>query len=200
MTPPTDISPEEREARADLAANDNPNAAMDGWHYEDAHWSKHLRTALSILDAIQARLDAATPGPWHLETAGTPAGETAWGEVILRHHPAGGAGTPIPGLRVMWGGEVAVGRRNAALIAHAPTDIAALLAECRVLRERVVKLERVADAARGFEAQVFLAGQASVGIFTIAAVHGAKYHGPTFAAEANALTAALRALNDQEPE
>ena len=86
------------------------------------------------LDAIRARLETATPGPWHLETAGTPAGETAWGEVILRHHPASGAGTPIPGLRVMWGGEVAVGRRNATFIAAAPTDISALLAECRVLR------------------------------------------------------------------
>ena len=37
-----------------------------------------------------------------------------------------------------------------AMLTSAPTDVAALLAECRALRERVEKLERVVEAARAW--------------------------------------------------
>ena len=101
------------------------------------------------MNADEARrlLVAATPGPWHEETAGTPAGETPWGEVVMRSHPAGGAGTPIHGLRVMWqgGATMGKGRANAALIAAAPSLAAAVIA----LTEELDEARATLDNERG---------------------------------------------------
>lgn len=40
-----------------------------------------------------------------------------WGEVVTQRHPAGGAGTPAPGMRLMWSGED--GKKTAELIRDA---------------------------------------------------------------------------------
>lgn len=85
------------------------------------------------LQEIRARLDAATPGPWHV-------------------HPVGS----IEVRRLDYSGFV-VARANhdddADLIAHAPADLAWLLAEIDALRERVavlrVEVTDLEDIVRG---------------------------------------------------
>ena len=42
---------------------------------------------------------------WHVEVAATSAGAQSWGEVVCEQHPAGGAGTSLPGIRIMWNSE-----------------------------------------------------------------------------------------------
>lgn len=86
------------------------------------------------LEAIRARLAAATPGPWTL-----PYHDGA----LAGPHGASLLGLDVDGMAIVWA------RADAELIAHAPADIAALLAEVERLRAEVaerVEAERVADA------------------------------------------------------
>jgi hypothetical protein len=71
------------------------------------------------LDAIEARLDAATPGPWHVEDDHATENQI-WTE---RRWEAGGGASVVDA-----GG---MGPADADLIAHAPNDLRALLAEVR---------------------------------------------------------------------
>jgi hypothetical protein len=74
---------------------------------------------VSDLDAIRARLAAATPGPWH------------WA-----HHGTWEVEAP-PNQLVADCGTVGRAKADAALIAHAPADLAALLAEVDDLQSAV---------------------------------------------------------------
>ena len=76
------------------------------------------------LDAIEARLAAATPGPW--DTDGT----TVWAYVIVPDPRDQTGQTPIQDRELV----AQSGGADADLIAHAPTDLAALVAEVRALR------------------------------------------------------------------
>jgi hypothetical protein len=80
------------------------------------------------LEAIKARLAAATPGPWiYDEWYGTEDGGWA---AIGPHHEAGEGECDEPD-----GEPHERAKRDGALIAHAPTDLAALVAEVERLRE-----------------------------------------------------------------
>ncbi|MFR9794274.1 hypothetical protein ACL07V_37570 [Streptomyces sp. MB22_4] len=85
------------------------------------------------LDAIEARANAATPGPW-----------TTDGWEIYQ-----GDGNSAPDL-MKWVGETCRAddydgsQNDAAFIAHARTDVPAMAAEIRRLRARVTELERPA--------------------------------------------------------
>lgn len=74
----------------------------------------------------RALREAATAGPWHMEHASKAPPGDEWGEVVSRLHPAGGAGAPVPGMRLTWTrrGVGVLAERNARLIAAAP-DLAA---------------------------------------------------------------------------
>jgi hypothetical protein len=90
---------------------------------------------------VRRLLEAATPGPWHMEHASkAPRGEE-WGEVVACLHPAGGAGRPVPGMRLTWSRRSVgvVAEHNAALIAAAPTIARAYLD----LHAEVERLSRV---------------------------------------------------------
>ena len=88
---------------------------------------------MTDLETIKARLAAATPGPWYVDES-------------LRGVEAQTHGYPVE--IVAW-----TGRADAVLIAHAPGDIAALVAEVEALRAQVqelqalsVSLHKAADA------------------------------------------------------
>jgi hypothetical protein len=85
------------------------------------------------LDAIEARLDAATPGPWHVEDDHATENQI-WTE---RRWEAGGGASVVDA-----GG---MGPADADLIAHAPNDLRALLAEVRRGR-RIEAAARRVDA------------------------------------------------------
>lgn len=89
------------------------------------------------LTPIQARLAAATPGPWDTRRSEQPRHDT-WSVTICQAE--GGAGV------VTWHARTAVPRHegNIALIANAPQDIADLLAEVKRLRQ----IEAAAKGAR----------------------------------------------------
>lgn len=78
------------------------------------------------LDAIKARLAAATPGPWTVSPNVQPRGVAAVAEVntvlILSSGPL--YGSPM---------------QDASLIAHAPTDLRALVAEVERLRAAIAR-------------------------------------------------------------
>lgn len=109
---------------------------------------------MSKLSAAYVRklLEKATPGPWYMEHASkAPPGEE-WGEVVASLHPAGGAGRPVPGMRLTWSRRSVgvVAEHNAALISAAP-DIAAAyidaIAERDALRADLDKAnDRLAEA------------------------------------------------------
>jgi hypothetical protein len=83
-------------------------------------------------EEIRARVAKVTPGPWHLFTNRHPTSDgQRWGCVEKKRHPAGGAGTPLLD-GCYWTGERQ--RADADLIAHAPADLAWLLAENDRLR------------------------------------------------------------------
>lgn len=77
------------------------------------------------LDPIRARLAAATPGPWDHNTAAELI-QTEKGDAIV-----------VPA----WFGEDLPRWDDAELIAHAPADIAALVAEVERLRERLADVK-----------------------------------------------------------
>ena len=93
------------------------------------------------LDAIEARCAKATPGPWR-RLPSTTRGRFTFGanEIIFK------SGQPGHRKVVGWSGfDQADGTKgqktkNAIFIAHAPTDIAALLAEVRRLRALIHRL------------------------------------------------------------
>lgn len=81
---------------------------------------------MTRLDEIAARLEAATPGPW--EAYGTTvAAMTGPGEC------GGCSGLPSPAHEpaCLWSEVAGAGELDADLIAHAPADLAALLAVVR---------------------------------------------------------------------
>lgn len=77
------------------------------------------------LTPIKQRLDAATDGPWE------------WDKDILRSTSRDGASVLLP----LTSGELACDLYCRTLIASAPTDIAALIAEVERLRAEVESLE-----------------------------------------------------------
>jgi hypothetical protein len=88
------------------------------------------------LDEIQARLSAATPGPWETTQAAdeetTTWIEAANGDVL--HHDERGYGHMRENFAWMK-------RADAAFIANAPGDLAYLLAELRKAREALARVE-----------------------------------------------------------
>lgn len=76
------------------------------------------------LEAIKARLAAATPGPWDTD------GSTVWAEVIVPDPRDQTGQTPMQDRELV----AESGGADAHLIAHAPEDLAALLAENERLR------------------------------------------------------------------
>ena len=86
------------------------------------------------LHEIEARCEAATPGPWddktnvHPQCNGDP-----WGWI------QGASGN------ITWSGRA--GKSNAAFIAHSREDIPALIAEVKALTARAEKAERERDKA-----------------------------------------------------
>jgi hypothetical protein len=105
---------------------------------------------MSRLDEIQARLDAATPGPWgHWPEAGTI-------EIIGTDEP-GSSEPRSPFVLIAsevrpakgWGEEIYAGPEpDADLIAHAPTDLATLIEFAR-------RVEAVLDDHDSTNEQVF---------------------------------------------
>ena len=80
------------------------------------------------LDAIKARLAAATPGPWWSDS-GDPLSTNMAVAVI--------GGWQVQASRPFVGDRVTPAKDDADLIAHAPTDLAALVAEVERLREEL---------------------------------------------------------------
>ena len=80
------------------------------------------------LQAIEARLEAATPGPWDFDTIP----ETGESRVVVRSN----AGDPMLEVSVATHG---VSAEDAEFLAHAPEDIRALLAEVKAVREVVAR-------------------------------------------------------------
>ena len=97
------------------------------------------------LEAIEARLEAATPGPWEERGNDVIAPDIAdiTGFADVEEFKEIMDCDPLP--RVVVSLFAAMGGENpdadAALIAHAPTDIAALIAEVRRLRGELDKLQ-----------------------------------------------------------
>lgn len=106
----------------------------------------------SDLDAIEERLEAATPGPWGYENIGEKencyAVGTAWryddaecrqvGGPIERYDESGDEVLYVEAVCFCKDGSLSAGgtlHGNAKLIAHSPTDIRALLTYCRYLKE-----------------------------------------------------------------
>lgn len=91
-------------------------------------------------EAIEERANRATPGTsgrgkgpgWRVSQNRHPTTQgQSWGTVDAFPHPALGAGTPPKGISITWQGDE--GRDNAEFIAHARTDVPALLASIRAL-------------------------------------------------------------------
>lgn len=96
------------------------------------------------LDKIRERLEAATPGPW-VRTV-----NTAETQYLVRSK----ARTLLA--EISWGGPMplkAQSKGNAVLIAHAPEDIAYLLAEVDRLRTSIESRDRAAKAIMLGESQ-----------------------------------------------
>lgn len=77
---------------------------------------------MSDLDAIEARLNAATPGPWE---------RFVWDREHLIKRRNGGCIIDAVGMS----------KENAEFVAHAPADIATLLREVGDLREKLASAE-----------------------------------------------------------
>ena len=95
------------------------------------------------LDEIQARLSAATPGPWafdgtEIDTAPDPEGDTPWKSIMECR---------VDCMSYCYGGSVAmdIGADDRALIQSAPADLAYLLAELRKAHEALARAEALAD-------------------------------------------------------
>ena len=83
---------------------------------------------MNEIQAIEARLEAATPGPWDVETIP----ETGESRVIVRSN----TGDPMLDVSVAPHG---VRAEDAEFIAHAPEDIRALLDEVKAVRDAVAR-------------------------------------------------------------
>ena len=89
------------------------------------------------LDAIEARANAATPGPWASDFAKNTAGfvgayDVAEGSFIISVVPNG------------------LTQENAAFIGHSRTDVPALIAEIRRLREELVSKDEARERGAVF--------------------------------------------------
>lgn len=97
---------------------------------------------MNRLDEIESRLEAATPGPW--EAYGTVvAAMTGPGDC---EGCSGVVGGPLHEPSCLWSEIAGAGEADAELIAHAPADLAALLA---VVRE-VARLHQPIPDGMGF--------------------------------------------------
>ena len=102
---------------------------------------------MNWLEEIEARWAKATPGPWHWYH---------WKGIIEVQRKDAGEGDACP--VVHWQGfdgscrPVAEHNRNASAIAHAPEDVARLIAEVKALREAVVQYKLVAEMVSTFVA------------------------------------------------
>ena len=83
------------------------------------------------IEAIKTRLAAATPGPW-VSNWSQPSGDERCEQILAEN------GDEVVGALWYDGLHLAVNEKDADLIAHAPADIAALLAENARLRAVVV--------------------------------------------------------------
>ena len=97
------------------------------------------------LDAIEARANAATPGPWFSnEPGGSSCGGPLTQPYISRKvQNADGRAVNLVVAEITMAGDMEL----ADFIAHSRTDVPALIAEIRRLRARVAELEAV-DAER----------------------------------------------------
>ena len=95
-------------------------------------------TALD-LDPIRARLAAATPGPWENDGGGEVGQHWSSPQPL-----ASIVSTEVSCMAYCYGGSAAgvIRDEDADFIAHAPTDIAALLAEVERLRKHISIIER----------------------------------------------------------
>ena len=97
------------------------------------------------LDAIKARLAAATPGPWRHG----PETDAKVGNVVDFGPP------PTAPFAVLYCADTRDARaqrlHDADLIAHAPTDIAALIAEVEALRSESLTMRQWAEEAAAAE-------------------------------------------------
>lgn len=92
------------------------------------------------LDAIEARANAATPGPWDRVP------QTRGGDLIAHRYETGNQMNPT-GLRMVSfmmsrGNSLKEDEANADFVSSARTDIPALVAEVRRLREQLREAER----------------------------------------------------------
>lgn len=116
------------------------------------------------LDAIQARADAATEGPWKVTDLSNHGHRgTLWVDI---DRPADGSMT-VAELTEADGVEVIWKTTDAEFIAHARTDIPALIAEVKALRGKVAEVEELAqqiaeNAEVNWEQDNFGAGQVQV--------------------------------------
>ena len=99
------------------------------------------------LAEIRERLAATTPGPWHTHDYGSPADEEPTARVVHTGNFDWDAITYDGDYVVMLDSE---SRDDADFIAHAPTDIAALLAEVNRLRGELDR-RNAFDALRAFD-------------------------------------------------
>lgn len=98
--------------------------------------------------AIEARLSAATPGPWGWVSRGSHDALCAADGAVV-HSDGSAAGE--------YGPDIDVSGPDANLIAHAPTDIADLLAEVRTLSHRD-PTESEMESALGSADEAFIGG------------------------------------------
>jgi hypothetical protein len=102
------------------------------------------------LQAIAARCEAASPGPWARSHSGVPGGEPAAVKVepiVLSLAAKNRRGGPMIVASTRWplaslGATDAVAEANAAFIAEARRDVPRLVAEVQRLRERLARAER----------------------------------------------------------
>lgn len=121
----------------------------------------------SDLAAIQARADAATLGPWQWawdDDASPPLGQT-YGVTDLGNHPVAVTSTSRDG------------HADADFIAHARTDIPALLAEVAELRAANERAEKDADQLAEWTGALLASNVDSL-ILTAVVHSAAPYNGP----------------------
>lgn len=92
------------------------------------------------LAEIEARLEAATPGPWEAHFAGI------YRDKPVVSHKANARGDRL-GRFVLWEGDPEQANKDAAFIARARTDVPALVAEVKALRGLLADLSIDSQAA-----------------------------------------------------
>lgn len=100
---------------------------------------------------IRARVEAATPGPWTIEYIGEDAPpfdhQYITGRILSEHHTYTGNSVDVPGCV---NDPSTMTTRDANLIAHAPTDLADLLAALDAARADVARLREALTRSRAW--------------------------------------------------